>query len=209
MPSSSGGVAHMVERSLRMREARGSIPRTSIPFFSYIAARHWVPPASDGNRACGLDEPRAAGVASSSPLLSSTAASARPWLLLRLCALATSASAPLRSTPLPHSHACPPLRDCRPAAWPSHRAPRRGRQGGTWRRSRPGCPRTSRAPTRCSSPTPRAPSQPHWTTARHASRSSSRKLYFQSSARHRTYRIRYLLLSYQPFFSCSLFHGCF
>ena len=26
----SGGVAHMVERSLRMREARGSIPRTSI-----------------------------------------------------------------------------------------------------------------------------------------------------------------------------------
>jgi hypothetical protein len=33
MPSSSGGVAHMVERSLRMREARGSIPRTSIPFF--------------------------------------------------------------------------------------------------------------------------------------------------------------------------------
>ena len=25
----SGGVAHMVERSLRMREARGSIPRTS------------------------------------------------------------------------------------------------------------------------------------------------------------------------------------
>jgi hypothetical protein len=32
MPSTSGGVAHMVERSLRMREARGSIPRTSIPF---------------------------------------------------------------------------------------------------------------------------------------------------------------------------------
>ena len=35
-----GGVAHMVERSLRMREARGSIPRTSIlisflQFFSY------------------------------------------------------------------------------------------------------------------------------------------------------------------------------
>ena len=28
-----GGVAHMVERSLRMREARGSIPRTSIIFF--------------------------------------------------------------------------------------------------------------------------------------------------------------------------------
>ena len=27
-----GGVAHMVERSLRMREARGSIPRTSISF---------------------------------------------------------------------------------------------------------------------------------------------------------------------------------
>ena len=27
-----GGVAHMVERSLRMREARGSIPRTSIFF---------------------------------------------------------------------------------------------------------------------------------------------------------------------------------
>ena len=28
-----GGVAHMVERSLRMREARGSIPRTSIFFY--------------------------------------------------------------------------------------------------------------------------------------------------------------------------------
>jgi hypothetical protein len=28
-----GGVAHMVERSLRMREARGSIPRTSIFYF--------------------------------------------------------------------------------------------------------------------------------------------------------------------------------
>ena len=28
-----GGVAHMVERSLRMREARGSIPRTSIFIF--------------------------------------------------------------------------------------------------------------------------------------------------------------------------------
>jgi hypothetical protein len=29
-----GGVAHMVERSLRMREARGSIPRTST--FSHL-----------------------------------------------------------------------------------------------------------------------------------------------------------------------------
>ena len=28
-----GGVAHMVERSLRMREARGSIPRTSIVLY--------------------------------------------------------------------------------------------------------------------------------------------------------------------------------
>ena len=28
-PDGRGGVAHMVERSLRMREARGSIPRTS------------------------------------------------------------------------------------------------------------------------------------------------------------------------------------
>jgi hypothetical protein len=36
MPTTSGGVAHMVERSLRMREARGSIPRTSIPFSGSI-----------------------------------------------------------------------------------------------------------------------------------------------------------------------------
>ncbi|GLU13035.1 hypothetical protein SLE2022_296840 [Rubroshorea leprosula] len=33
----TGGVAHMVERSLRMREARGSIPRTSIYFSAFSA----------------------------------------------------------------------------------------------------------------------------------------------------------------------------
>jgi hypothetical protein len=36
--SASGGVAHMVERSLRMREARGSIPRTSIFAFQKLSS---------------------------------------------------------------------------------------------------------------------------------------------------------------------------
>jgi hypothetical protein len=37
----SGGVAHMVERSLRMREARGLIPRTSI-FLFLISSYVWI-----------------------------------------------------------------------------------------------------------------------------------------------------------------------
>jgi hypothetical protein len=35
----NGGVAHMVERSLRMREARGSIPRTSMFIFVFFPTR--------------------------------------------------------------------------------------------------------------------------------------------------------------------------
>jgi hypothetical protein len=35
----NGGVAHMVERSLRMREARGSIPRTSMLIFVFFPTR--------------------------------------------------------------------------------------------------------------------------------------------------------------------------
>jgi hypothetical protein len=59
-----GGVAHMVERSLRMREARGSIPRTSksglslvggIKFFAFFyrlrgLVRKFWPSSSDSER---------------------------------------------------------------------------------------------------------------------------------------------------------------
>ncbi|RCV05827.1 hypothetical protein SETIT_1G113900v2 [Setaria italica] len=102
---------------------------------------------------------------------------AQPWppRRPRLSAPGTSACRACPS-PFPLRPDCrPPPRGSGPAAWPSPHALRRGRgpAWGTWRRSGPGCPCTSRAPTTCSSPTPRAPSPAPSTTARPASRSSS------------------------------------